>query len=102
MEFRLARQLKLLEDKNLLFRTQGGATMNNPYTIDRPVNEKEKIQSSEKNKIGAAAAELLNDNDSIAIASGTTVLYFAKNIQPTRDAMPPPVEFWPPYNWGTR
>ena len=42
--------------------------------------KKKKIQSTEKNKIGAAAAALLNDNDSIAIASGTTVLYFAKNI----------------------
>ncbi|RZL69185.1 MAG: DeoR/GlpR transcriptional regulator, partial [Pedobacter sp.] len=58
----------------------GGATINNPYTVDRPVNEKEKIQSTEKNKIGLAAVSLLNENDSIVIASGTTVFYFAKNI----------------------
>jgi len=78
----IRKDLKLLEDKSLLFRTHGGATINNPYTIDRPVNEKEKMQSGEKNKIGMAAAALLNDNDSIAIGSGTTVLYFAKNITP--------------------
>jgi len=76
----IRKDLKLLEEKNLLFRTHGGATVNNPYTVDRPVNEKEKIQSTEKNKIGAAAAKLLKENDSIVVASGTTLLYFARNI----------------------
>jgi len=74
------KDLKLLEDKNLLFRTHGGATLSNPYTVDRPVNEKEQLQSTEKNKIGSAAAKLLKANDSIVVASGTTLLYFAKNI----------------------
>ncbi|WP_113652653.1 DeoR/GlpR family DNA-binding transcription regulator [Pedobacter namyangjuensis] len=78
----LRKDLKLLEDKKLLFRTHGGATVNNPYTVDRPVNEKEKLQSAEKNKIGLAAAKLLAPNDSIVIASGTTLQYFVKNIQP--------------------
>lgn len=76
----IRKDLKLLEDKNLLFRTHGGATINNPYTVDRPVNEKEQIQSAEKNKIGIAAASLIKPNDSIVVASGTTLLYFAKNI----------------------
>ncbi len=78
----IRKDLKLLEDKNLLFRTHGGATMNNPYTIDRPVNEKEKLQSGEKMKIGTAAAHLINDNDSIIIASGTTVLALARSMPP--------------------
>lgn len=78
----IRKDLKLLEDKGLLFRTHGGATLNNPYTIDRSVNEKVKIQSSEKMQIGAAAAALLEPNDSILIASGTTVLALAKSIQP--------------------
>ena len=76
----IRKDLKLLEDKKLLFRTHGGATTNNPYTIDRPVNEKEKLQSDEKMKIGATAAQLIVDNDSIIIASGTTVLALAKNM----------------------
>lgn len=76
----IRKDLKLLEEKNLLFRTHGGATLNNPYTVDRPVNEKEKLQSTEKNKIGIAAAKLLKENDSIVVASGTTLLYFVKNI----------------------
>ncbi|MDF3076588.1 MAG: transcriptional regulator [Sphingobacteriaceae bacterium] len=76
----IRKDLKLLEDKNLLFRTHGGATLYNPYIVDRPVNEKEKHQSAEKMHIGAAAAKLVSDHDSIIIASGTTVLAFARNI----------------------
>lgn len=78
----IRKDLKLLEDKNLLFRTHGGASVNNPYTVDKHVNEKEKLQSSEKLKIGAAAAKAIEPNDSIIIASGTTVLALAKNIKP--------------------
>lgn len=78
----IRKDLKFLEDKGLLFRAHGGATLNNPYTIDRPVNEKEKIHLGEKMRIGAAAARLIQPNDSILIASGTTVQALAKNIHP--------------------
>jgi DeoR family transcriptional regulator of aga operon len=78
----IRKDLKLLEDKNFLFRTHGGATQHNPYATDRPVNEKEKLQSSEKLRIGAAAARLIQPDDSILIASGTTVLALARSIQP--------------------
>lgn len=81
----IRKDLKLLEDKKLLFRTHGGASMNNPYTVDKPVNEKEKLQSSEKMRIGAAAAKTIEPNDSIIIASGTTVLALAKSIQPNNN-----------------
>lgn len=77
----IRKDLKLLEDKNLLFRTHGGATVANPYTSDRPVNEKEKIHSEEKMEIGAVAASLIAAHDCIIIASGTTVLSLAKNIK---------------------
>ncbi|MEO5995973.1 MAG: DeoR/GlpR family DNA-binding transcription regulator [Chitinophagaceae bacterium] len=78
----IRKDLKLLEEKGLLFRTHGGATMHNPYIIDQPVTVKEKLQTNEKMKIGAAAAQSIVANDSIIIASGTTVLALAKNIKP--------------------
>jgi DeoR family transcriptional regulator of aga operon len=78
----IRKDLKQLEDKNLLFRTHGGGTSSNPYTVDRPVNEKEKIRSDEKMLIGAAAANMIERDDCIIIASGTTVLSLARNIQP--------------------
>ena len=46
----IRKDLKFLEDKGLLFRAHGGATLHNPYTVDRPVNEKEKLHLSEKNE----------------------------------------------------
>ena len=78
----IRKDLKLLEDKSLLYRTHGGATSGNPYTVDKPVNEKEKIRSEEKMDIGAVAAALVEPNDCIIIASGTTVLSLARNIKP--------------------
>lgn len=78
----IRKDLQLLEDKNLLYRTHGGATLSNPYTIDIHVNEKEKINTALKNEIGARAAALVTPNDSIIIASGTTVLALAKHIKP--------------------
>lgn len=76
----IRKDLKLLEDKGLLFRTHGGASLENPYMKDRPVNEKEKISIEEKSGIAQAAANLISENDSFMIASGTTVQALAKAI----------------------
>lgn len=76
------KDLKLLEEKGLLYRMHGGATLTNPYATDRHVNEKEKIHLIEKTKIGEAAANMVTANDSILIASGTTVYFMAKHIKP--------------------
>lgn len=78
----IRKDLKLLENKGLLYRTHGGAALDNPYITDRPVNEKEKIRATEKEKIAKKAASYLKNNDSILIASGTTIQQFAKNIDP--------------------
>lgn len=78
----IRKDLKLLEDKNLLYRTHGGATIKNPYTGDRTVNEKEKLNSDEKNQIGLLAAGLIEKNDCVIIGSGTSVLALAKSIRP--------------------
>lgn len=78
----IRKDLKLLEDKQLLFRTHGGATLTNPYTVDRHVSEKEKMQWEEKTGIGELAAQLIEPNDCIIIASGTTVLSLARHVQP--------------------
>ncbi len=79
-EVTIRKDLRLLEDKNLLFRTHGGATLSNPYTSDRPVSEKAKIQAKEKEAIAKEAVKLIGDNDSIILASGTTVSALAREI----------------------
>src|SRR5690606_5583766 len=76
----IRKDLQFLEDKKLLFRTHGGATLTNPYIADRHVDEKVALQASEKQKIGEYAAGLVEANDCILIASGTTVQFFARNL----------------------
>ncbi|MCK0130037.1 DeoR/GlpR family DNA-binding transcription regulator [Flavobacteriaceae bacterium F08102] len=78
----IRKDLNLLEEKGLLFRTHGGASLENPYINERAVNEKEKISVEEKNGIAQAAAQLIVSNDSILLASGTTVQALTKFIQP--------------------
>ena len=77
----IRKDLKLLEEKGLLFRTHGGASFENPYIIEKAVNEKENISVEEKNGIARAAAKLIDNNDSIMIASGTTVQALSKYIK---------------------
>ena len=78
----IRKDLKLLEKKNKLYRTHGGASNTNPFTIDRPVNEKETLQKEEKKSIATKAAGYIESNDSIIIASGTTMLALAREIMP--------------------
>jgi DeoR family transcriptional regulator of aga operon len=80
----IRKDLKLLEDKNLLFRTKGGGSINNPYTVERPINEKEFIHAREKDLIAKAALSIIGDNDSIIIGSGTTVFALARALHPSK------------------
>ena len=80
----IRKDLKLLEEKKLLYRTKGGGSTQNPYTIERPINEKEFIKAEEKKKIARAALALIGQNDSIIIGSGTTVFELARALHPTK------------------
>src|ERR1044072_4286675 len=81
----IRKDLKSLEDKNLLFRTHGGGSLNNPYAVDRPIYEKEFINSDEKKKIAKAAIELIGQTDSIMIGSGATVFELARMLHPAKN-----------------
>ena len=80
----IRKDLKLLEEKNLLFRTRGGGSSNNPYAIERPINEKELINSEEKKRIARTALSLIGQNDSIIIGSGTTVFELARCLHSSK------------------
>ena len=81
----IRKDLKLLEDKNLLFRTRGGGSVINPYTNERPINEKALVKAEEKQKIAKAALSLIKGTDSIIIGSGTTVFELARCLHPTQN-----------------
>jgi len=78
----IRKDLQFLEDAGILFRTHGGATNVNPYQKDRSINEKAHLHAEAKRRIGIEAAKLVEPNDSIIIASGTTMQFFAKEISP--------------------
>ncbi len=78
----IRKDLKVLEEKKLLFRSHGKAIPSNPYTTEHHVHVKEKIKTKEKIRIAMAAGLILEPNDSIIIASGTSVIQFAKHLKP--------------------
>lgn len=78
----IRKDLKMLEDKNLLFRTRGGGSIKNPYASERSIYEKELINAEEKQRIAKAALKLIKNTDSIAIGSGSTVFEVARYLHP--------------------
>ncbi len=80
----IRKDLKFLEDKGLIFITRGGASLTNPYTIDRPILEKETINADQKKKIARAAVKLIGRNDAVIIGSGTTAFELARLLHPAK------------------
>lgn len=78
----IRKDLTLLEEKKLLYRTHGSAILINPYINDRHVSEKEKLNTEEKKAIGKMASTLIAPDDTIIIASGTTMFFLAHQIVP--------------------
>lgn len=78
----IRKDLAELEQEGKLYRSHGCAKPINPFTNNRPVNEKEVLFVEEKRRIGIKAASFITERDSIIIASGTTVHAFARAIRP--------------------
>lgn len=73
--------LNYLESKGLIHRVYGGALVREFVAHDHPLAEKAKIHVKEKRAIGAKAAEMVLDGDSIILDSGTTTIEIAKCIK---------------------
>ena len=80
----IRKDLTELEKAGKLYRSHGKAIIVNPFTNNRTVNEKEKLAPEEKYAIGREAAKLITYNDSIILASGTTIHAFAQCIKPVQ------------------
>jgi len=77
--------LNYLEGKGLIHRVYGGALVRDLVAHDHPLTEKAKLHAEEKKAIGAKAAELIFNGDSIILDSGTTTIEIAKNIKDRED-----------------
>lgn len=78
----IRKDLSELEKDQRLYRNHGKAILISPYAPNRTISEKEKYHTDEKMLIGAFGAQLIEPNDSIIIASGTSVHALARSISP--------------------
>lgn len=85
----MRRDLGALEEQNLLRRTHGGATLieplfYEPFRLDSSFQEQLDRCHEEKRRIALAAAELVEDGDTIATTAGTTTMLVTRNIRQKR------------------
>ncbi|GAA0747229.1 DeoR/GlpR family DNA-binding transcription regulator [Clostridium oceanicum] len=80
-EMTVRRDLKFLEEKDLLIRIHGGAKKKKEVLFkELSHNEKRKIHTEEKKYIAKLASELVHENDIIYIGPGTTNEYICDYI----------------------
>jgi DeoR/GlpR family transcriptional regulator of sugar metabolism len=73
--------LNELHQRGLVLRSHGGAVLPDKILRESPVRERLKAYSDEKRRIGAMAATLINDGETIILDSGTTTLEIARQIK---------------------
>jgi DeoR family transcriptional regulator of aga operon len=77
--------LNELQQRNLVQRSHGGAVLPDIFLRELPVLERLKAHSEEKRRIGAMAASLINNGETILLDSGTTTLEIARQIKLKQD-----------------
>ena len=73
--------LNELHQRGLVLRSHGGAVLPEAIHRESPVDERLKAYAAEKQRIGALAATLINDGETIILDSGTTTLEIARQIK---------------------
>ncbi|MGB6194661.1 MAG: transcriptional repressor AgaR [Terracidiphilus sp.] len=73
--------LNELHQRGLVVRSHGGAMLSDGILCEPPVLERLKEHSDEKQRIGARAAALINDGETIILDSGTTTLEIARHLK---------------------
>ena len=77
----IRRDLEKLEKDGVLRRTRGGAILSTSRGIELPADVREGRDYEEKQRIGAAAASLVEDNETIIADAGTTTLQVVRAIE---------------------
>ena len=76
--------LDALSSEGLVVRSHGGAVRRMEASQDYPLRTKETLHHAEKVRIGRAAAELIQDNETIILDSGTTTAEIARHLKTRR------------------
>lgn len=84
-EMTIRRDLDILERKGLLRRVHGGAINNRGRSYEPPFLVRTMEHIEEKQRIGEAAAALVQNGDSLMLDVGTTTLEVARNLEDYRN-----------------
>jgi DeoR family transcriptional regulator of aga operon len=82
----IRRDLVFLENRGLIRRTHGGATLvepllYEPFRYDRFFQAREQRFANEKRRIGLAAAELVQEHETIGLTAGTTATLVGRSLR---------------------
>ena len=82
----IRRDLARLENRGLIRRTHGGATLvepllYEPFRYDSSFLAREQRYATEKRRIGLAAAELVQPNETIGLSAGTTTTHIGRALR---------------------
>lgn len=73
--------LNELHQRGVIQRSHGGAVIQDTVFRESPLNERLKNQSKEKQRIGAMAATLIREGETVILDSGTTTLEVARQLK---------------------
>ena len=82
----IRRDLARLENRGLIRRTHGGATLvepllYEPFRYDSSFLAREQRFAAEKRRIGLAGAELIQANETVGLSAGTTTTYVGRSLR---------------------
>lgn len=82
----IRRDLARLENRGLIRRTHGGATLvepllYEPFRYDSSFLAREQRFAVEKRRIGLAAAQLIQPNETVGLTSGTTTTHIGRSLR---------------------
>jgi DeoR/GlpR family transcriptional regulator of sugar metabolism len=83
-EMTIRRDLEVLENQGQLRRVRGGAISVVSRSYEPPFAARQLVEQAAKQAIGAAAARLVDDGETVIIDVGTTALEFARNLKGRR------------------
>ncbi|MBI4585852.1 MAG: DeoR/GlpR transcriptional regulator [Planctomycetes bacterium] len=84
-EVTIRQDLKTLESNGVVRKTFGGAVIDSKSLIDSPFLQRATIHQEEKQRIGAAAVNLIKPGETIILDAGTTTIEIAKRLPQNYD-----------------
>lgn len=79
-EVTIRKDLKYFENRNILIRSRGGAMKQSLIDVDLSIYDRRKQNIKLKEKIGTAAADLIENGETILLDTGTTIMELAKHL----------------------